>query len=114
MKKIMLVLLTLMLTLLMLVMAEKVNASESWILWKQRTEVQPNGEIETRWSVQTALTEHSMCYAMALRLAEADRKIFNGGGKLTVVRIGDKEGEGVTIFYRCFPYTLDPRKQKVD
>ena len=102
--------LAVMVTLLMGVMAEKANASESWILWKQRTEVQPNGEIGTQWFVQTALPEYSQCYEMALRLAEADRKALNAGGKLTVVRIGDKEGEEVVIFYRCFPDTFDPRK----
>lgn len=37
---------------------EACNAGDAWILWKQRTEVQPNGEIETRWFVQAALTEH--------------------------------------------------------
>jgi drug/metabolite transporter superfamily protein YnfA len=110
MRRITLILLALILTLLMPLMVGRVNAADAWILWKQRTEVQPNGEIETHWFVQTALTEYSMCYAMALRLAEADRKILNAGGKLTVVRIGDKEGEGVTIFYRCFPDTFDPRK----
>ena len=89
---------------------EACNAGDAWILWKQRTEVQPNGEIETRWFVQTALTEHSACYAMALRLAEADRKILNAGGELTAVRIGDKEGGRVIIFYRCFPDTFEPKK----
>jgi len=47
---------------------------------------------------------------MALRLAEEDRKTLKAGGRLTVVRIGDKEGEGTIIFYRCFPDTFDPRK----
>jgi len=47
---------------------------------------------------------------MALRLAEADRKILNAGGELTAVRIGDKEGERVIIFYRCFPDTFEPKK----
>ena len=89
---------------------EACNAADAWILWKQRTEVQPNGEIETRWSIQTALTEHSVCYAMALRLAKADREILNGVGELTAVRIGEKEGGTVIIFYRCFPDTFDPRK----
>jgi drug/metabolite transporter superfamily protein YnfA len=110
MKKIMLVLLALMLTVFMLVMGGRVNAGDTWVLWKERTEVQPNGKIETRWFVQTALPEYSMCYEMALRLAEADRRILNAGGKLTMVRIGNKEGEGVIIFYRCFPDTHDPRK----
>jgi len=47
---------------------------------------------------------------MALRLAEADRKILNAGGEFTVVRIDDKEGERVIICYRCFPDTFEPRK----
>jgi len=110
MRKIILILLALMLTLLMLVMAGRVNAGDAWVLWKEWTEVQPNGEIQIRWFLQTALPEYSMCYDMALRLAEQDRKTFNATGKLTVVRIGDKEGEGDIIFYRCFPDTFDPRK----
>jgi len=110
MKKIILVLLAMMLTLVMLLMVAKVNASEVWVLWKEWTEVQPNDEIMTRWFFQTVVPEYSMCYEMALRLAEEDRKTFNAGGKLTVVRIGHKEGEGVIIFYRCFPDTFDPRK----
>jgi hypothetical protein len=93
---------------------EACDAADAWVLWKQETEAQPNGGIETRWFIQTALTEHSACYAMALRLAEADRKILNAGGKLTVVRVRDKEGTVFTIFYRCFPDTFDPRTQKVD
>jgi len=105
-----LILLPFMLTLLVFVAAGRVNASESWILWKQLTETQPDGEIESRWFVQTALTEYSKCYEMALRLAEADRKALNAGGKLTMVRMSDKEGEGIIIFYRCFPDTFDPRK----
>jgi hypothetical protein len=104
------IVLALMLSLVMLVMVVKVNADETWALWKQWTEVQVNGEIETRWLFQTVVPEYSMCYDMALRLAEQDRKTFNAGGKLTVVRIGDKEGEGAIIFYRCFPVTIDPRK----
>jgi hypothetical protein len=110
MKKIRLILVVLMSTLVMLVMVGKVNAGEAWVLWKEWSEVQPNGEIEIRWFFQKALPEYSMCYQMALRLAEEDRKTFNAGGKLTVVRIGDKEGEGTIIFYRCFPDTFDPRK----
>ena len=104
------ILLALMLTLLMPVMVGRVNAGDAWVLWKELTEVQPNGEIEIRWFVQTALPEYSMCCDMALRLAEEYRKTFNGTGKLTVVRIGDKEGEGTIIFYRCFSDTVDLRK----
>ena len=110
MRKIILILLALLLTLLMLVMAERVNAGDAWVLWKEWTEVQPNGEIEIRWFLQTVLPEYSMCNDMALRLAEEDRKTLKGTDKLTVVRIGDKEGEGTIIFYRCFPDTFDPRK----
>jgi len=110
MRKIISILLALMLTLLMPIMVERVSAADAWVLWKEWTEFQPNGEIEIRWFVQTALTDHSKCYDMALRLAEADRKAFNAGGKSTMVRIGDKEGEGVIIFYRCFPDAFDPRK----
>ena len=110
MKKMMLVLLILMLTLLMPIMVGRVNAADAWVLWKEWTEFQPNGEMEIRWFVQAALTEYSKCYEMALRLAEADRKILNAGGELTAVRIGEKEGERVIIFYRCLPDTFDPRK----
>jgi len=110
MRKIKLILLVLMVTLPILVMTGKVRADEAWALWKEWTEVQPNGEIETRWFFQTALPEHAMCHHMALRLAEEDRKSLNAGGALTVVRIGDKEGEGAIIFYRCFAATFDPRK----
>ncbi len=110
MRNIKLILLVLMVAALMLVMAGTVNASEAWVLWKEWTEVQPNGEIEARWFFQTALPEYSVCYEMALRLAEEDRKTLNAGGKLTVVRIGDKEGEGTIIFYRCFPDTFNPKK----
>jgi drug/metabolite transporter superfamily protein YnfA len=110
MKKIMLVLLILMLTLLMPVRVGRVIAADAWVLWKEHTEFLPNGEMEIRWFVQTALTEYTQCYAMALRLAEADRKALNAGGKSTMVRIGSKEGEGSIIFYRCFPDTFDPRK----
>jgi hypothetical protein len=89
---------------------ERVNAADAWVLWKEWTEFQPNGGMKIRWFVQTALTEYSKCYDMALRLAEAERKALNAGGKSTIVRIGDKEGEGIIIFYRCFPDTFDPRK----
>lgn len=110
MKKSILVLFVLMLTLLMPLMARNVSAADAWVLWKEWTEFLPNGEMEIRWLVQTALTEYTQCYDMALRLAEADRKSLNAGGKSTMVRIGDKEGEGIIIFYRCFPDTFDPRK----
>ncbi len=110
MKKIKSTVLVLMAILPVLVMAVNVNANEAWALWKEWTEVQPNGEIEIHWFFQTALPEYSLCYDMALRLAEEDRKAFNAEGKLTVVRIGDKEGEGTIIFYRCFPDTFDPKK----
>jgi len=110
MRKIKSVLLVLMVTVPILVMAGKVSAGEAWVLWKEWTEVQPNGEIETRWFFQTAVPDYPMCYNMALRLAEEDRKALNAGGTLTVVRVGDKEGEGTIIFYRCFADTFDPRK----
>ena len=110
MRKIILIFLALMLTMLMPLMVKRVNAADAWVLWKQRTEVQSDGEIKTRWFVQTSLTEYTVCYDMALRLAEQDRKTLNAGGKLTVVRVGDKEGEGVIIYYRCFPDTFDPGK----
>jgi hypothetical protein len=110
MKKIMLVLLGLMLTLQMHVMVGKVNAGATWVLRKERTVVQPNGKIETRCFVQTPLPEYSMCYELALRLAQADRKTLSARGKSSMVRVGNKEGEGVIIFYRCFPDTGDPRK----
>jgi hypothetical protein len=110
MKKIVLVLLILMLIPLMPIMVGRVNAADAWVLWKESTEFMPNGEMEIRWLVQTALTEYAKCYEMALRLAEADRKALNAGGKSTMVRIGDKEGEGIIVFYRCFPDSFDPRK----
>jgi len=110
MKKIMLVLVAMVLSLLMPLMVGRVNAADAWVLWKELTEFRPNGEMEIRWFVQTALPEYSKCYDMALRLAEQDRKTFDAKGKSTMVRIGDKEGEGTIIFYRCFPDTIDPRK----
>jgi hypothetical protein len=110
MRKIISILLILLLTPLMPIRVERVNAADAWVLWKESTEFLPNGEMEIRWSVQTALTEYTKCYEMALRLAEADRKSLNAGGKSTMVRIGDKDGEGIIIFYRCFPDSFDPRK----
>jgi len=110
MRKIISILLTLMLALLMPIIVERVNAADAWVLWKEWTEFQPNDEMEIRWFVQTALTDYTQCYEMALRLAETDRKALNAGGKSTMVRIGNKEGEGVIIFYRCFPDSFDPRK----
>ncbi len=110
MKKIRLILLVLIVLMLILTIAGKGSADEAWALWKELTEVQPNGAIETRWYFQTAVPEYSECYKMALRLAEEDRKNLNAGGTLTVVRVGDKEGEGTIIFYRCFPDTFDPKK----
>jgi drug/metabolite transporter superfamily protein YnfA len=110
MRKIILIVLALMLILLMPLMVGRVNAADAWVLWKEWTEFQPNGGLEIRWFVQTALPEYTMCYDMALRLAEQDRKTLNATGKLTRVRIGNKEGEGTIIFYRCFPDTFDPRK----
>jgi len=77
MRRIIMILLAFMSALLIGVTAERVNASESWILWKQVTEVQPDREIVSRWFVQTALTEYAICYDMALRLADADRKTLN-------------------------------------
>ncbi len=109
-KKIGLILLALTLTLLTPIRAGRVHATDAWVLWKEWTEFLPNGEMEIRWLVQTALTEYTQCYDMALRLAEADRKALNAGGKSTMVRIGNREGEGTIIFYRCFPDTFDPRK----
>jgi len=110
MRKIKSILLGLIVTLPIFIMAGEGSADGAWTLWKEWTEVQPNGEIETRWFFQTALPEYSMCYNMALRLAEEDRKRLNARGTLTVVRVGDKEGEGSIIFYRCFADTFDPRK----
>jgi hypothetical protein len=110
MKKIMWVLLALVLTLLMPVRVERVNAADAWVLWKEWTEFLPNGDMEIRWFVQTALTDYTKCYEMALRLAEADRKAMNAGGKSTMVRIGNQQGEGGIVFYRCFPDSFDPRK----
>lgn len=110
MRKIISIVLALMLILLMPLMVGRVNAADAWILWKEWTEFQPNGGLEIRWFVQTALPEYTMCYDMALRLAEQDRKTLNATGKLTMVRIGNKKGEGTIIFYRCFPDTFDPRK----
>ncbi len=111
MKNIKLIILVLIVTMPVFMTAGKGSADEAWALWKELTEVQPNGEIETRWFFQTAVPEYSMCYNMALRLADEDRKNLNAGGTLTVVRIGDKEGEGTIIFYRCFPDTFDPEKR---
>ncbi len=110
MRKIKFMLWVLMVALPILIMAGKGSAGEAWALWKEWTEVQPNGEIETHWFFQTALPEYALCHNMALRLAEEDRKRLNAGGTLTVVRVGDKEGEGTIIFYRCFADTFDPRK----